>query len=205
MRRMTKIDLFLELAKPDHTGNSRRVSVDEFVGKYEGLTFGNGGDWCRTDGGLAREYLVERHKKGIKIVAVQLFGFNTKKQISKQIRKDIRTEISAQKCAVLYVGAVEVDHKDGHRDDYENSKPENQKREDFQPLSPAANKAKRQHCKVCRDTKQRFDATVLGFSKSCWTGNGKYRGTCVGCYWHDVKRFNKEISKGASQADETPP
>jgi hypothetical protein len=24
---------------------------------------------------------------------------------------------------------------------------------------------------------------------------GKYRGTCVGCYWHNVKKFNQEISK----------
>ena len=90
---------------------------------------------------------------------------------------------------------MEVDHKDGHRDDYENLKPENQTLEDFQPLSPAVNKAKRQHCKVCRETKQRFDATVLGFSKCAWAGNGKYRGTCVGCYWHNVKKFNQEISK----------
>ena len=49
--------------------------------------------------------------------------------------------------------------------------------------------------KVCRETKQRFDARVLGFSVSCWVGNGKYRGTCVGCYWHDIKKFNQEVSK----------
>ena len=95
----------------------------------------------------------------------------------------------------MNISSVEVDHKDGHRDDYENLKPENQTLEDFQPLSPAVNKAKRQHCKVCRETKQRFDATVLGFSKCAWAGNGKYRGTCVGCYWHNVKKFNQEISK----------
>jgi hypothetical protein len=35
----------------------------------------------------------------------------------------------------------------------------------------------------------------LGFSKCAWAGNGKYRGTCVGCYWHDIKKFNQEISK----------
>ena len=72
---------------------------------------------------------------------------------------------------------------------------ENQKLEDFQPLSSAANKAKRQHCKVCRETKKRFDARVLGFSKRAWAGNGLYEGTCVGCYWHDIKKFNQEISK----------
>lgn len=195
MSKISKVDLFLELAKPDATGNSRKVLISEFVGKYERLQFGNGGDWCRTDGTLAKKYIVERHKQGNSIIAVQLFGLNTKKQIQKQIRSDIAKEISSQKCAVLNISNVEVDHKDGHRDDYENLKPENQKLEDFQPLSPAVNKAKRQHCKVCRETKQRFDARVLGFSKGAWAGNGKYRGTCVGCYWYDIKKFNQEISK----------
>mgnify|MGYP002630792314 CR=1 FL=1 len=195
MSKISKVALFLELAKPDETGNSRKVLISEFVGKYERLQFGNGGDWCRTDGTLAKKFIVERHKQGNSIIAVQLFGFNTKKQIQRGIKKDIAKQITSQRCSVLDIGNVEVDHKDGHRDDYENLKPENQKLEDFQPLSPAVNKAKRQHCKVCRETKQRFDARVLGFSKCAWAGNGKYRGTCVGCYWYDVKKFNQEISK----------
>ncbi len=197
MKKISKIDLFLELAKPDETGNSRKVLVSEFIGKYKCLQFGNGGSWCRDDQTLAKKYIIERFKegRGNEITAIQLFGFNTKKQIQKQIRNDIAKEIISQKCAVLHISNVEVDHKDGHRDDYENLKPENQKLEDFQPLSPPANKAKRQHCKVCRETKQRFDARVLGFSKGSWCGDGKYRGTCVGCYWHDIKKFNQEISK----------
>lgn len=161
MSKISKVALFLELAKPDETGNSRKVLISEFVGKYERLQFGNGGDWCRTDGTLAKKFIVERHKQGNSIIAVQLFGLNIKKQIQKQIRSDIVKEISSKKCAVLNISNVEVDHKDGHRDDYENLKPENQKLEDFQPLSPAVNKAKRQHCKICRETQQRFDARVL--------------------------------------------
>lgn len=192
---MSKIELFLELAKPDEYGFSREVSINEFVGKYEVLKFGNGGDWCRTDGSLGKKYNIRRIKKGNSIIAVKLGGFNTKKQIQKQIRNDIAKEISSQKCAVLHISNVEVDHKDGHRDDYENLKPEKQTLNDFQPLSPAVNKAKRQHCKICRETKQRFDARVLGFSKCAWVGNGIYEGTCVGCYWHDIKKFNQEISK----------
>jgi hypothetical protein len=167
MKKVSKVSLFLELAKPDETGNSRKVLVSEFVDKYDVLKFGNGGSWCRDDQSLAKKYIIERFKDGNSIVAIQLFGFNTKKKIQKQIRSDIAKEISSQKCATLHIGNVEVDHKDGHRDDYENLKLENQKLEDFQPLSPAVNKAKRQHCKVCRETKQRFDARVLGFAKSC--------------------------------------
>jgi hypothetical protein len=33
---MTKIELFEELAQVDENGYSRWVSVDEFVGKYQG-------------------------------------------------------------------------------------------------------------------------------------------------------------------------
>ena len=44
MKKVSKVDLFLELAKPDATGNSRMVLVSEFIGKYERLQFGNGGD-----------------------------------------------------------------------------------------------------------------------------------------------------------------
>lgn len=194
----SKVQLFLELANPDKTGNSRKVLVEEFVGKYEKLKFGNGGDWCRSDGSLAKKFIVERFRDGNSIVAVQLFGHNTKKKINKQIDSKISKIIKSQKCVVLYVGNVEVDHKDGHRDDYENLKIKNQKIDDFQPLSPSVNKAKRQHCKNCRETKQRFDARLLGYSKSAWAGNGKYRGTCVGYYWHDIKKFNQEISKNYS-------
>ena len=196
--KISKVQLFLELANPDKTGNSRKVLVEEFVGKYEKLKFGNGGDWCRSDGSLAKKFIVERFRDGNSIVAVQLFGHNTKKKINKQIDSKISKIIKSQKCAVLYVGNVEVDHKDGHRDDYENLKIKNQKIDDFQPLSPSVNKAKRQHCKNCRETKQRFDARLLGYSKSAWAGNGKYRGTCVGCYWYDIKKFNQEISKNYS-------
>lgn len=32
-------------------------------------------------------------------------------------------------------------------------------------------------------------------SKSTYKGDTIYRGTYVGCYWYDVKKFNQEISK----------
>jgi len=194
-RKKGKPALFLELACPDEFGYSREVLVSEFVGKYSCLKMGHGGDFCRTDGSLGKKYLINRIKEKNTIIGVQLMGFNTKRKIEKQIRKDIIKEIKSRKCAVLHISNVEVDHKDGHLDDYENFKPENQKTEQFQPLSKSVNCAKRQHCKKCRETKQRFDATVLGFSKSCWIGNGVYRGSCVGCYWHDIRKFNKKISE----------
>ena len=53
-RKGSKAALFIELAKPDEYGFSRAVPITEFVGKYAVLQFGNGGDWIRKDGRLAR-------------------------------------------------------------------------------------------------------------------------------------------------------
>ena len=42
MAKKTKIELFEELAQIDENGYSRWVSVDEFVGEYQGLQLLNG-------------------------------------------------------------------------------------------------------------------------------------------------------------------
>lgn len=192
-RQGSKAQLFLELAQPDNLGFSRDVLVSEFVGKYEGLVMGNGGNWCRADGALGRVYNIRRTKDGNAISAVRLDGFNNKHVIDKRIPSKVRQELAGRSCKVLGISNVEIDHKDGRLDDRRPSK--NMTVDDFQPLSKAANNAKRQHCKNCRSTGQRFDARVLGYSKGQVRGNGLYNGTCVGCYWHDPFFFNKEISK----------
>lgn len=186
--------LFLELAQPDADGFSRRVSTEEFVGDYERLRLGNGGSWCRDDGSLARKFNIHRIKEKGKIVAVQLTG-PKKQPILKPIPADIKAAITAQRCAVLNTSGPECDHKDGRRDDPRLTDPAQVTIDDFQPLSKAANNAKRQACRECRETGQRFDATVLGFAIAQFKGNGTYRGSCVGCYWHDVTRFHREMSK----------
>lgn len=193
----TKADLFMELANPDDDGFSRPVSVDEFTGEYAGLQLGNGGSWCRDDGGLGREFNVVRRKdnKG-KIVAVELHG-RKKQPILKSVPPDhIRQALTGQPCVVLGTRGVEIDHKDGRRDDPRLADASKVTLDDFQPLSKAANDAKRQHCKTCRETGQRFDASQLGFSAAQFKGNGVYRGTCIGCFWHDPKRFRQEMSGG---------
>lgn len=49
-RQLTNQQLFIELANPDESGVSRIVFINEFVGKYDQLKFGNGGSWARMDG-----------------------------------------------------------------------------------------------------------------------------------------------------------
>ena len=72
----------------------------------------------------------------------------------------------------------------------------NQRLSDFQPLSKSANDAKRQHCKMCTRTNKRFDARKLGFEKSFTVGNIEYLESpdgCVGCFWFDVRDFQKKV------------
>ena len=186
--------LFLELAKPDEFGFSREVSVEEFVGKYACLKTTNGNDWARKNSYLDRKYIVDKISKGKgnKITHIKLWGPN-KAPNGRQVSSAIRKEIRKRKCAVLHVSSIEVDHKDGRYDDPNVIDLEKQKIDDFQALSKCVNMAKRQHCKVCRGTGKRFDARLLGYKVGQVNGNGEYRGTCIGCYWHDPVRFNSSL------------
>lgn len=196
MKKSTCADLFIELAQPDKDGFSKKVPVTEFKGKYEKLKLGNGGSWCRKDSSLGKQYNVVRHKcfKKNTISHVELQGFN-KNPSQHQISKKVREALLGQSCAVLGISEVEIDHKDGRYDDPAVADIKNQDPKDFQPLSKAVNYAKRQHCKRCRETDLRFDAKILGYQVSQVKGNGKYRGTCVGCYWYDPRAFNGSLEK----------
>jgi len=189
MKRISKKDLFIKLASPDNQGFSRKVYVTEFVGEYEGLKMGNGGSWCRSDGSLAKLYNIKRHIHKGAIQYVQLHGFN-KFSYDRPIPKRIRDELNDKRCVILDIGKIEIDHRDGRRDDPRLFDSNLVTVNDFQPLSKAANNAKRQHCKTCRETNIRYDAKKLGYVVSQIKGDEVYRGTCVGCYWYDPKGFN---------------
>jgi hypothetical protein len=114
----------------------------------------------------------------------------------KGIPKAIGDAIRSRRCVVLDVGTrIECDHKNGR---YE-SLPEHLNVEDFQPLSKAANDAKRTHCKECATTGNRYDARRLGFfvgwiSRDADASSWKQWG-CTGCYWHDPRLFHATVSK----------
>ena len=191
----TKPALFFELAGTlNIEGFTRKVFVSEFVGKYSDLKFGNGGDWVREDGTLGKRFNIKRYKEsgGHAITAIQLQGFK-KNPIQKPIPIWIRQALQNERCVILDTQEVEVDHKDGRRDDPRLADASRLTLDDFQPLSKAANNAKRQHCKECRITNMRYDARRLGFPIPQFIGNGEYNGTCIGCYWHDPKRFKETV------------
>lgn len=194
---MTKKDLFLELAKPNNKGVSRWVYVNEFTGKYKDLQLGNGGSWCRKESSLAKQYVVEFDKEltsGNGIDAIRLNGFNNNNH-SQHIRADIKKAIKKQRCVVLGTSNPEVDHKDGRKNDERVMLNQNQQLSDFQPLSKAANDAKRQFCKKCKSTGLRYDAAKLGYPISFYQGTEDYDDTnkCIGCFWYDPIEFRKHL------------
>lgn len=195
---MTKTELFIELAQPNCNGVSRWVSINEFVGKYSCLTFGNGASWARKESTLAKKYIIEFDKSitsGNGIDRIRLNGFCNGKY-SQHIKTEIKKIIKSQRCVVLGTSNPEVDHKNGMKNEDRVMCNENQRLEDFQPLSKAANDAKRQYCKDCRRTGMRYDAKNLGYPMSYYEGSSKHNneeGACIGCYWYDPIEFKKHL------------
>ncbi|MDR0911868.1 MAG: hypothetical protein LBM96_04610 [Methanobrevibacter sp.] len=211
----SKKDLFLELAKPDENGFSRWVSVEEFVGKYKRLTFGNGGDFIRKSSQLAKEYNIQKDNtqtSGNKIDRIRLFGYNEEEHFNQIISPLIKDFYKNKNCVMLGVNGksentiIEIDHKDGRKDNLRVSNKDTQKKEDFQPLSKAANDIKRQICKRCKETDKRWDAkNILGNPYSFYKGDETYNEElgCVGCYQYDPVAYRKcsvkKISKEAAE------
>ena len=196
---MTKIELFEELAQVDENGYSRWVSVDEFVGKYQGLQLLNGAGWSRDDGPFGRKYKIERDKSrtpGNRTDAIRTVGFNTGDQYTSYIDPKIKRVIQSRRCVVLGTSNPEADHKNGMKNENRVMCNEDQHLEDFQPLSKAANDAKRQYCIECKRTGIRYDAKKLGYPMSYYQGTAEHHfeeDACVGCYWYDPLEFKKHL------------
>ena len=195
---MTKTELFLELAQPDEKGVSRWVYATEFVDEYAELKFGNGASWARKESKLAQKYKIEFDKKitpGNSIDAIRLIGYNENNS-SQYISAAIKKVIKSQRCVILGTSNPEVDHKNGMKNETRVMQNENQQLSDFQPLSKAANDAKRQFCKKCRESGIRYDAKLLGYPMSYYFGSATHHGeenACVGCYWYDPLEFKRHL------------
>ena len=197
------MQLFLKLANPDDNGISRWVSVDEFVGEFKELQLGNGGSWCRKSSNLAKKYLIEFDKqktKGNSIDRIRLNGFNQTQSFNQNIREDIRKFYKTKKCVMLGVNGnsentkIEIDHKDGRKENLRVSDTETQKIEDFQPLCKAANDVKRQICKRCKQTNKCWNAkNIKGNPYAFYVGDENYIEElgCVGCYQYDPVEYRK--------------
>lgn len=133
---------------------------------------------------LAKKYIVEFDKsitKGDSIDAVRLVGLRKGGTFNQNIRKDIRDYYKDKRCVMLGVCGfsentkIEIDHKDGRKEDWRVSNPSTQLLEDFQPLCKAANDVKRQICKECKLTGQRWDAqNIKGNPYSFYEGDNNF-------------------------------
>ncbi|MCW9699539.1 MULTISPECIES: restriction endonuclease [unclassified Avibacterium] len=211
MKRKSKKDLFLELANPDDKGVSRWVFVNEFIGNYSELQLGNGFSWGRGSSSLAKEYIVETDKSrssGNGIDAIRLNGFNTQNSFSQAIRSDIKNHYKDKPCVMLGVKGfsentkIEIDHKDGRKNDLRVSDMNSQSLDDFQPLCKAANDIKRQICKRCKETNIRWSAkNIKGNPYDFYEGNENYNDElgCIGCYQYDPVQYRKTVIKKVSE------
>lgn len=204
---MTKTELFLELAKPNKDGISKWVSVAKFVGKYKELQLGNGGSWCRKSSQLAKKYILEFDKSqtaGNSIDAIRTNGFNNEKTFNQSIRSDIKEYYKHKNCVMLGINGnsentkIEIDHKDGRKSNDRISDISTQRIEDFQPLCKAANDAKRQICKKCKETNKRWNAkNILGNPYPFYKGDENFNDNigCEGCYQYDPVEYRKNSAK----------
>lgn len=191
-RPFSKAGVFLGICNLDYNNGHSAIVPLYILIQYE-LGLGNGGSWCRTNGPLGTYFNIDRKIEKGKIISVQLIGYR-KNKFTNAIKKEILDAHKKGNCKFLAVRGpnIEVDHKDGRKDTF--LPPEKQKMEDFQPLHKAANDAKRQHCKECKKTGKRFDATRLGYAVPQWIGPIEYKGSCVGCLQYCPFEFNAQTS-----------
>ena len=183
----------------DENGWSDVIFVEDLITKYGNkFVSQNGCQWARDNEASCRFYNVKRFNAkelGMKqyhwnkVVAVQVQGKKEHQDCNHSIPAAVKTALKGVPCAVLGVIAnfLEIDHKNGR---YDADKYELQ---DFQPLSKAVNDAKREHCKKCRASGVRFQASKLGYSVDYIEGD-ESSAFCQGCYWNDPQAFNRTVS-----------
>ena len=181
--------LFLKYYPVNEQGYSPIAIMDDLEQIDLGFRTTNGCQWARTDQSwLGKQFDIQRVKKGNRVFSVQLVGFKAQNSVDRAIPAQVRKNLE-KRCVVLDTTTqIEIDHKDGRY-----SAPAKEVN-DFQGLHKTVNDAKRQHCKRCRESGNRFDARVLGSSISFTKGNPHSK-FCEGCYWYDPVAFWQETTK----------
>jgi hypothetical protein len=195
-KKKSKRKMFIELANPDDDGKSKIITREEFE-KIEELKLGNGGSWCRYNSKLADTFIIKIYRYGdadnSMISAIELCGWNRDIQVTQRINKKIVDELKDKPC--VFCGCtsnIEIDHKDGRKNDLSLNDIENQSEEQFQTTCKHCNDIKRQWCKECKKTNKRWSATnIKGLTIGFYKGDENYEGSCVGCYLYDPYEYRK--------------
>ena len=189
--KQTKIELFDELYKEDIENGSWITKADMTKKGFFPSENSNGKDIRFVN----RKYEIEEVRVGTSVTKFRVLGTHAKNS-NRGIRSDIVKVIKNQTCAMLKTKAnIEVDHKNGRYNDERVLNLQTQNIDDFQPLCKMINNIKRESCKKCKLTGERFDAKIYGYLISNLDGesihNGKPNG-CEGCFFYDVNHF-KEV------------
>jgi len=166
----------ISIFHPDSSGNSNWVSVDDV--KRGGLKWTSNGNVRRNVAFNVTEFHWEFDRVKNTVVRMRLVGVNEERAFQQRIRKDIVDELRKQTrsnfapdCLIpLVENDKEIDHRWGRKDDPQFihiGDVKNQSISDFQLLSHSHNQFKREQCKKCVETNQRYD--------------GKDYTTCLGC------------------------
>lgn len=195
---MTAADIFIK-EYIDENGISEIIFIDDLIKSFgEQFKSNNGCQWARKGSKLDKKYILRRYnakemdvvtERSNKIVAIQTLGFRGSIE-NHSIPQKVYSNLKDAPCVILGVKTsdMEIDHKNGKYDAIQYSE------DDFQKMSKAANDAKREHCKKCNSTKQRFCASQLGYSIDFIFGDVDSP-DCIGCYWYDPYLFNKTVSQ----------
>lgn len=172
--------------------DNKELSIDYLVSINNKFKTENGCQWARSDTSyLAKRYDIKRKVSKGRVSSISLSPKQT--YLVKDIPSKVRQFFKDAKCVILDTNSsIEIDHKDGRHGEIDKNDKNN-----YQPLTKNANDAKRQHCKRCKETGIRYDATQLGYSAPQVSGDPLYdeEQKCIGCYWHDPRYFNETISK----------
>jgi hypothetical protein len=192
--KQTKIELFDELYKNEIETGSWITKADMTAKGFFPSENSNGKD-IRF---INRKYEIEEVRVGTSVTKFRILGTHSKNS-NRGIRSDIVRVIKNQTCAMLKTKAnVEVDHKNGRYNDERVLNLKTQNIDDFQPLCKTINNIKRETCKKCKVTGERFDAKTYGFLISTLNNepihNEKPNG-CEGCFFYDVNHFKKVHSE----------
>jgi hypothetical protein len=161
----------------------------------------NGVPYLRKDSPLCRKYNVTRkyHKSIGSLIGFQLTGFNNNMYFSRAIPQDVRRVILEKynyKCILCgSKDRLEIDHKNGRYDNIANTF------EDFQLLCKSCNDKKRERCKTCKLSGQRFNVQqsisniLYKVPFTCGTQKYTEKIGCKGCFLYDIEDFYKKHDK----------
>ncbi len=189
------IDKLTGLSRSPHNGWHYVADLEKKTGFP---LHGNGSAQLQNDRGLGRLYILEKQysSAGVRVLeSVRTVGhahhFQTHRASS--IPKAVQLWLAGKPCSFCGTSnQIEVDHRDGRKEPIPDPLPAH-----FQALCKHCNGLKREACKACVKTGLRFDAKVLGYSKSHWIGSAVFEPReprCRGCLWHDPIGFRGKVT-----------